>query len=382
MKNILYINHTSSFGGASFCLLNLLKELNRKEYCPFVLLKEEGPLAVEIRKLGIEVTTIHSINMVFYNETIVWNMRTLKIFIRIFQSRFLLSRWLKKRDFDLVHINSMMLYPYLKVAKRMGIKSIIHVREHWPKDEHTVQRSIAVKSILNYSDGIIAINKNSASTFLSAKKQVSVIYDAIDMGSRYKNMPFDEVFGEDCSNLKVFLFTGGFIRIKGAYEVISTFYKKMINDDYRLLVLDSPPKKGENEINDEILYILKSDSRIRCIPRLYEISHLIEQAYCVLCYFIIPHANLALAESIILKTPVVASETPESIEYSCGGRLANLYELGNIDAFYNSIEDLIKNHSAIKERLANEALNVINIFSPKANADLLNQFYKNLTVDN
>ncbi len=41
MKRILYVHHVSSVGGASFCLLNIIKGLDRQKYAPSVLLKRE-----------------------------------------------------------------------------------------------------------------------------------------------------------------------------------------------------------------------------------------------------------------------------------------------------------------------------------------------------
>ena len=51
MKSILYIHHTSVVGGASYCLLSVLKEVDLTRYTPTVLLKEKGPLVEEIEKL-------------------------------------------------------------------------------------------------------------------------------------------------------------------------------------------------------------------------------------------------------------------------------------------------------------------------------------------
>lgn len=55
MKNVLFIYHTSSIGGGSYCLLNILKTLDRNNIKPVVLLRDKGPLVDEIQKYGIEV---------------------------------------------------------------------------------------------------------------------------------------------------------------------------------------------------------------------------------------------------------------------------------------------------------------------------------------
>ena len=55
MKKILYVFHCSTIGGGSYCLLNILKNLDRNKYIPTVLLAYNGPLVDEIEKLGIDV---------------------------------------------------------------------------------------------------------------------------------------------------------------------------------------------------------------------------------------------------------------------------------------------------------------------------------------
>ena len=47
-KRILFVHHVASLGGGSFCMLNLVRNLNREEYEPYVLLGETGPLVLEL----------------------------------------------------------------------------------------------------------------------------------------------------------------------------------------------------------------------------------------------------------------------------------------------------------------------------------------------
>lgn len=51
----------------------------------------------------------------------------------------------------------------------------------------------------------------------------------------------DEIFGEDTSNLKIYLFTGGMQPIKGTFEILSTFVYKLKDPDSRLLCIGLNP---------------------------------------------------------------------------------------------------------------------------------------------
>lgn len=67
MKTILYVFHCSTIGGGSYCLLNVLKNLDRSQYKPVVLLATQGSLVEEINKLGIDVHFLNDLDSVPYN---------------------------------------------------------------------------------------------------------------------------------------------------------------------------------------------------------------------------------------------------------------------------------------------------------------------------
>ena len=245
-------------------------------------------------------------------------------FISILKSYGKYNRILELIKPDFVYINSMMLYPYLIPAKRKSIKTIIHIREHWPENEHKIQRRTAINTIKKYTDRIIAINHYSAPMLETCGRNVTVVYDWIDMSVRYKPMPFDVLLQEDCSSLKTYLYTGGLHAIKGIYEVVETFSNYINGSDRRLLLMGvnvniqyvgfkGKLKKilsflGYKSYPEKCIELIKKDSRIRCIPSTYYIKDLMNQAYCMVSYFKIPHANLALAEGIIEGTRIFVGE--------------------------------------------------------------------------
>lgn len=61
-----------------------------------------------------------------------------------------------------------------------------------------------------------------------------------------------------------------------------------------------------NEI--KIRKVVANDKRIKCISSRYKILDIIKQSYCCVSYFTIPHANLTLAESLMLGIPIIAAK--------------------------------------------------------------------------
>ena len=389
MKTILYVYHASNIGGGSYAMLNIIKALDKEKYKPVVLLKSEGPLVDELKAMGVEVFLLPLINTVPYNRSI-FTLRNIKRIVNIQRSFKLFRALLKTISPDIVYLNTMMLHPYLKIAKSCGIKTIIHVREHWPEKEHTMQRNYAISNIRKYADKIIAINTYSSSMVSDETHHPTIVYDWIDMQGRYQRTPYSSIFNENCSNRKVFLSTGGYDPNKGTLEIIRAFTETVDEDDARLLILGTRPqmakKRGLKWLFKDRLYdylqqmddAIDNDKRIKVMPNTYFITDIYQQAYCVLSYFTIPHANLALAENIILGVPVIAAKNEEAIEYSRNGELAILFEANNFNDFKQKLRDFNKNREAIEKRLSEKSYEIKELFSPERNIDTLNKVYKEL----
>lgn len=389
MKKILFLYHTSSIGGGSYCLLNILKEIDRKNIQPIVLLQTDGPLSEEIKNLGIEVYYLRQLITVPYNTSAL----TIRNIINAFKRKKGLAafkRLLNEIKPDAVYVNTMMLYPFLKPAKQLGIKTLIHIREHWPEKEHKFQRAQAISNIKQYSDQIIAINTFSASMVEGGTPPVSIVYDWIDLSGRFEDYHMSDIFNEDISGKKIYLFLGGLQQIKGTHEVIRAFSNVVSDKNARLLILGIENtfqlfsglrglvKKtlallGKKTYSQQVIESINSDSRIRCIAGRYKINNLIKEAYCILSFFRIPHANLALAESIILGTPTIAAETPESIEYSDNGELASLYKINDKADFERHLIDFDNQRPALVQCIKSNSNVIAEMFDKKQNSDKLNQ---------
>lgn len=384
MTSILFVYHVSSIGGGSFCLLNLLKAIDRTIFEPTVLLPRQGPLCDEIEKLGIKIVYYPSLTLYPYNKT-VWKFRTLRQFFKMLRCLHGFGEVVKNVNPHIVYFNTMMLFPFLKIAKSNGCKTTLHVREHWPLNEHTIQLGWAQKTIYKYVDCLLAINHYSASIFPA--EESTIIYDWIDMESRRGGPQLQELLKNDRTYSKVYLFTGGVDPIKGTREVISTFSKIIKGDDRRLLCLGCFPNeaKGIKGIIKKILNLGKksyverikelclSDDRVIFVPSNYKITDLMEQVDGFISYFTIPHANLALSESIIVGLPSIAARTEESLEYSDNGKGAALFNINNIDEFTKMWVELDSDNYMFRNKALNTSVTVAYMFEKKRNAELFNK---------
>ncbi len=386
-KRILFMHQASSIGGGSYCLLNIVKSIDRTYFDPLVVLKTQGPLVDELQKIGVEVVLFGEMSSIPYNSPL-YRPFSVSHYYNAFTKRKKLKQILIDKKIDILYLNNMMIYPYLKIAKSIGVKTVIHIREHWPLNQHRHQLELARKNVYKYADQVIAINRYSASMFPEAKS--TIVYDWIDMSNRYKDMPFNDIFKEDVSNKKVLLYTGGFDPIKGVYTVVETFTKHIVGNDYRLLMLGTPPDNNEKKSwkdtlrdilnmfkggqkNIDITTMIGSDSRIKCIPAVYELEHLISQSTCFISYFSMPHANLALAENIILGNACIAAKTEESEEYALDGKAAKLVAFGNKEVFKIELLKFLNDIERWTEASQISSKKVATMFAPKQNIERLNK---------
>ena len=356
MKRLLFVHHTSSIGGASYCMLNIIKSLDKSNFEVFVALKNHGPLSDELEKLGIKVIFLPQLTELMFTGSVL-KRRYLSHYFSYLRSLKAFKCMLKDWFIDIVYLNSMALIGYLRPSKDAGCKTILHVREHMPIDTHKLRLYWYRAMVNNFCDRLIAINNYSASIF--PQKKSVIVYDWIDMKSRYKEIRIDDLIGEDISNKKIILFTGGRDPIKGADYVAKAFVNHIKGDEYRLLMLGIPnysqiisrkeklkdllERVGVKFYDRELKKLILSDFRIKCSPAVYEISSIIEQSYCFVSYFRKPHANLAMAENIILNKPCIAADNDEAREYTNNGKYAMLVPPNNIKVFADSLCDFINN---------------------------------------
>jgi glycosyltransferase involved in cell wall biosynthesis len=392
-RNILYIFHVSTFGGGSLCLLNLVKELNKEKFNPIVLLKSFGPLCDELEKVGATVHIEPSISTVPYNRPL-FKLNSIKQIIATLISIKKVKRWIKETEADIIHINTMMMYPYSIPAYNLQRKVIIHVREHWPVKENIFQLNFARKIIEKYSNVVIAINKTSAN-IINLPHKTEIIYDWIDLNERDKFIDFKTIFGNEYKKLKVFLFLGGIQRTKGALQVVKVFYENLKYKDARLLFVGSDSKeilyvgwKGTLKkilhffkiftYSDKIKKIIQKDDRIICVSTTNQVKSLFEQSYCTVVFPTIPHAIIPIAEAIYLGKPVLSAETPEAIEYSNQGIGAKLFKINSIVEFQKEFIYMYNNEEIINKKAQLSSKYIQEFFSKEKNSSKLNQLYNRI----
>lgn len=389
------MHHVSQIGGASYCLLSIIKSLNRNIIKPLVLLKEQGPLTKELKNLDVEVLYLPKMVATPYNIPI-YKFSSIRRYLALRRALKDFRKLLNARnDIDAVYCNNLMLSDYLRVSKEHGLRTFIHIREHWPLDEHVFQLKHIQKN-LKLADQVIAINRYSAS--IAKNVHSEIVYDWIDLDSRYESVDMNKLFGEDIGSRKVMLYTGGLNYIKGPLYIAKGFTECLPGDEYRLLMLGDYNLKGINGVKKHIKYFLtllgfpsysnkvisaiRADYRIKTIPSTYFLKDILQKSYCNLSYFMIPHANLAQAECILAGIPTICAETDESLEYSLEGKLSYTFKLGNYNNFCHTLKNFEKDYANKKKLILQKSSEISKMFNKEANVGKLNYIIEKVLCDN
>jgi glycosyltransferase involved in cell wall biosynthesis len=361
---------------------------------PIVLLKNEGPLSHELERRGVTVHLEGGLSTVPYNRGL-FKRGALRQVLKVMFSLRKVRKWIYKTQADIVHINTMMMYPYVFPARKLDRKVVVHVREHWPKGENIFQFKLARRLIVDFSNKIVAINKESADMIACPEKTV-IVYDWIDFSNRQELIDLSSRLGANDDKVKTLLYLGGFQKIKGALEVVNMFSKRLRQDDLRLLFVGSDDKRFETKgfraiikavlrmygmpvYSDKVRELAQKDDRIVFIAANNNVKSLLDQSFCLVSFFTKPHANLAVAEAAWLGVPSVAARTPESVEYCAEDNNSSLlFEINNENEFVKALVYAIENEDEIYANAYEKIPEIRRKFDSNRNSTLLNEAYREL----
>jgi glycosyltransferase involved in cell wall biosynthesis len=155
MKRILYTEYSSGFGGSSTVLYDFLKNLNRNEFQPVVMVAREGYNFKRTKDLGIEVikAPIHVIGLSPRPGMNSMPSMILDLFFYLIPNIFTIKKIIKEKNIDLVHINNniKLCVDVILAAKLTKTPCVCHIRETKPisKMDRVFGRFIKQVIVLN-----------------------------------------------------------------------------------------------------------------------------------------------------------------------------------------------------------------------------------------
>jgi glycosyltransferase involved in cell wall biosynthesis len=177
---IVYIHHDGIITGSIISLLNLVNKLDRELYEPILILGSDGPSRDLFEPLGIQIYIIPMKGIMTqpppapYEYDYIYNWKAL-----MNSPKREIEGLLEQLKPDIVHLNDKSVVIAGRIAYRMGIKTVWHIRTSFVGKKSLLQYLITRNIILNNSDHIISISEDETDGF-EKFEQLSVINNSID----------------------------------------------------------------------------------------------------------------------------------------------------------------------------------------------------------
>ena len=175
MIPILYLSHCgSNIGGGENQLYNLVNNLDRKRYYPYVVCPDDGIFAEKLRNAKIQTNVLN-----------LPQWRKAKSIFTRYSSTAKLINYTKQHNIQLLHTSDSWLNPYLwKLKKSLNIPVISHVR-------NLLNPTQIAKYDFARMDHIIVISEQNKKSLLEsgiASDKIDLVLNCVDLSAFQPNL--------------------------------------------------------------------------------------------------------------------------------------------------------------------------------------------------
>lgn len=309
-KNILYISHEGSLGGAAKSMLELLKHVSMTANV-YVVLPEPGRLEKELSCLNIDYSIVpfelgYGKAGSFSKEQIDNN------FIDNYSAAQKVADIAREKNIQLIHTNSSVGNVGAMAAIILGIPHVWHIRELLEEDFGVQFWDKELKTkLFRASQRIITISNTVKEAYYDKYKIVSIVlYDGID-ASCYKKVLTNSF---DTNELKMII-AGNILPGKGQYDAIKAV-KLLAESKTRKIQLFIVGNGSRNYIWNMEKYIYQNQlsTMIKILPFQSDLSNLREQCLISLTCSRMEALGRVTIEAMLAGNIVVGANTGGTLE--------------------------------------------------------------------
>lgn len=344
MKSVLFIHQSAELYGSDKTLLIFLKNINKTNFFPVVVLPNDGPLKNELEKIGIKVIITPVLKL--YRDIFTFK-NGIKFVKEIFYSVSILNKLHKEHKFDIVYSNTLAVLLGAIFSKKKSIKHIWHVHEII---EHPKPIAWLFPKLLYYFSNQIICNSEATKRNIIIRekrnlKKTIVVHNGIQV-EETTNVLKREDLGYTENDIIITL-VGRISRLKGHNWLLQTFNEYFKNTNtIKLLFVGSPVPKQEYYLHNIEEYITSNalSKSVKIIPFTLNLDGI----WSITDIAVMPSTEkesfgLVAAEAMMAKKPVIAANHGGLMEIVVNNETGFLVEPNNKVALKDALEKLITN---------------------------------------
>lgn len=161
---ILFISNYSGLYGANRSMLTIIEYLYKKSYDIMLILPSHGGICNELDKKGIPYKVFPMFTQLYYYKKNIKYIALPFLIISTLLKTPYLIKFVKKINPDLIYSNTSAEMIGIKIAKKLEIKHISHIREFMDLDHgaNFLFGEKRKKKYINQSNGVIYVSKSVA----------------------------------------------------------------------------------------------------------------------------------------------------------------------------------------------------------------------------
>ena len=382
--NILYIAHERKLGGATISLLALIDEMiSRGHEVKVVVPTKKCPLALELKKRNVFIIPVF---FAWWQMPSDWNV----IFKLLFKVLYLWEKvqvyyvWKKVRacKIDIIHTNSSVTDFGARLAEKLDVKHVWHVREFGDADynlEYIKGKRKTWEYMNDNSDRIVFISHSLQDYFKEcvSNKKGQAIYNGISREYLYERNYQDKKTGI------TFLIAGNLNRNKRQMLVLQAANELVERGifDFKVLIAGASSSMKDSQIYEEELkqYIKeKLPKHTRMLGKVEDMRQLRVSADVE----IVPSNREAFGrvtiEAMFSGMPVIGSDSGANIELIQNETNGVIFENGNYHDLAEKMLLFINDRNKISEMGKQAYEYAKNNFTAERNASEIEQLYYEL----
>lgn len=354
MKKILFLHTGSEMYGADKVMLDLIKNLDKTKYSPYVILPEDGMLADKLRNISVKIDIVPYpvLRRKYFNVSGV-----LKYIVMYFKYSKQLVKLAKKEQIDIIHNNTSAVLEGCYVSKILNIPLVWVVHEIIIKPKLIF--NIICKIIAHYSTETIVVSNAVKNHLLSSgyfkKNKIKVIHNGVDSSIFNPNTNCNYLYSEwnIPNTAKVIGMIGRVNSWKGQEDFLIATNKVLENNKNVYAIIVGGVFVGEEKYKNILLEnINKSSFKDRIIYSDYRNDT--EAIHKLFDIFVLPSINPDPLPTVVLEAmatgkPIVGYAHGGVCEMVKNGVNGLLVEPRNPDLLANAINKLLQNKKLCKQ---------------------------------